>query len=59
MAFAVDPQLGQLSTPNGRLTFLATVGVTDDELAAMKATSTASVLETLSQASPTFVIGVR
>lgn len=44
VAFAADPELGTINTPNGSVQFLTVVGVTAEELARMKATSTALVL---------------
>ena len=43
-AFAVDPELGEIATPNGRVVFLQAVGVTADERERMLAGSTAEVL---------------
>jgi len=45
VAFTLDPLLGELDTPHGRMQFLLVVGITDDELSRMKASSTAAVLE--------------
>ena len=44
VAFALDPQLGVIATPHGKVQFLLVVGITTDELERMKATSTANVL---------------
>jgi hypothetical protein len=55
LAFATDPALGAIETPNGSLTFLAIVGITPDELAQMKATTTASVLDGLRRSNPLLV----
>jgi hypothetical protein len=52
VAFAVDPQLGGIDTPNGRVEFLVVVGISADELARMKASSTAEVLEELANENP-------
>ena len=43
-AFAVDPVLGEIDTPNGRVVFLQAVGVTAAEKDRMVAGSTAEVL---------------
>ena len=45
VAFTLDPLLGAIDTPNGRTEFLLVVGITQDELNRMKASSTAEVLE--------------
>ncbi|HEX3508198.1 MAG TPA: suppressor of fused domain protein [Candidatus Dormibacteraeota bacterium] len=47
VAFTIDPELGAIDTPNGRLEFLLVVGITTEELESMKATSTAAVLNEL------------
>lgn len=36
LAFALDPQLGSISTPNGSLDFVQVVGTTGEELASIK-----------------------
>jgi hypothetical protein len=48
LAFAEDPQLPRIDSPLGRALFLTVVGITADELARMKVTSTDQVLATLS-----------
>lgn len=45
LAFMEDPELPAVHTPNGRVEFLQMVGITEDELEAMKTWSTLSVLE--------------
>ena len=55
LAFITDPLLGAIDTPNGTVEFLTVVGITADELARMKATSTAAVLEELATANPLLV----
>lgn len=55
LAFAQDPELESISTPNGTVEFLEVVGITDGELAQMKATSTAAVLEPLALQNPHLV----
>jgi suppressor of fused-like protein len=47
LAVAMDPELPILHTPNGQMAFHQLVGITADQLAEMKQTSTASVLEKL------------
>jgi hypothetical protein len=47
LAVAMDPELPILHTPNGQTAFHQLVGITADQLAEMKQTSTASVLEKL------------
>ena len=36
LAFALDPQLGSITTPNGSLDFVQVVGITGEELASIK-----------------------
>jgi Suppressor of fused protein (SUFU) len=51
-----DPQLPDpISSPNGSFTLLQIVGITAQELAHMKATSTSAVLNELSTANPLLV----
>jgi hypothetical protein len=45
VAFTLDPLLGAIDTPHGRMEFLLVVGITDEELSQMKASSTATGLE--------------
>lgn len=52
LAFAHDPLLPTISTPNGSVDFLTVVGITSEELADMKSTSTAAVLDRLREADP-------
>ena len=47
LAFTEDPQLPRIASALGRAIFLTVVGITSDELALMKATSTEQVLATL------------
>lgn len=47
VAFTLDPQLGAMTTPHGKVDFLLVVGITTEELERMKATSTANVLQEL------------
>lgn len=39
VAFALDPELGTISTPNGKVSFLQMVGITSAELERLKANS--------------------
>lgn len=55
IAFAADPQLPTIDTPFGFARFLTLVGVTADELARMKATTTEQVLTELASHSPWLV----
>ncbi|MNI16808.1 Suppressor of fused protein (SUFU) [compost metagenome] len=45
LAFLPDPELDTLHTPNGRVEFLQMVGITEDELEAMKTWNTRGLLE--------------
>lgn len=47
LAFTNDPVFETIDTPLGLVEFVAVVGITADELATMKATSTAQVLDEL------------
>lgn len=51
-ALTLDPQLGQIETPNGKVMFLQIVGVTAQEKADMLASSTADVLTGLAEHNP-------
>jgi hypothetical protein len=55
LAFAEDLQLPHIDSPFGSARFLTVVGITADELAQMKATSTHQVLDTLAAGSPTLI----
>jgi hypothetical protein len=50
VAFTLDPELGAIATPHGKVEFLLVVGITTEELERMKATSTAAVLAELDPA---------
>ncbi len=52
IAFATDSELDPIDTANGRVNFLQVVGITQEELAAMKETSTAAVLDGLRTLDP-------
>lgn len=58
IAFTEDPQLGTIETPHGKVQFLQVVGITDDQLARMKASSTAEVLTELAASSPLLVTDI-
>lgn len=55
VALAPDPELAEVRTPNGRVSFLAAVGVTAAELELMRSTSTGEVLDGLRRTSPLLV----
>lgn len=55
LAFTADPQLPAIATPNGRVFFLQLVGVTADELAQMKQSSTTEILRELSAGNPLLI----
>src|SRR5215468_9383855 len=52
IAFAADPQLGRISTPNGSLEFLQVVGLTVDELEAIQTWNTKPFLDLLAKSNP-------
>jgi hypothetical protein len=58
LAFVVDPQLGTVGTPNGRLAFYQAVGVTAAEKARMVETSTQQVLDEFAIGNPLLVTDV-
>ena len=51
-AVCIDPELGEIDTPNGRVAFLQLVGITAGEKEEMVASSTADVLGRLADISP-------
>jgi len=53
--FASDPQLPEITTPNGRLKFVQVVGVTGDELSAAQAWDVEKFIATLSRVNPMLV----
>lgn len=55
IAFTLDPQLGQITTPNGSVEFLQVVGVTDDELEAIQHWNARSFLELAAGKNPKLV----
>ncbi|HET7831035.1 MAG TPA: suppressor of fused domain protein [Candidatus Limnocylindrales bacterium] len=52
---ARDPELGEISTPHGRLTFVQLIGITLDELAAVKAWNSAAFLGLWRERNPLLV----
>jgi Suppressor of fused protein (SUFU) len=55
VAFTQDPGLAPVATPNGSVGFRQVVGITADELALMRATSTGEVLDRLRAVDPWLV----
>ena len=55
LAFIDDPQLPALDTANGRVRLLQVVGLTDDEMAAVKRWSTTALLRLLEPAMPLWI----
>lgn len=55
LAFALDPELTGVDTPNGHVEFLTVVGITRAELDRMKRTSTDEVLDGLRAGSPNLI----
>lgn len=47
VAFALDPELGTISTPNGKVSFLQMVGITSAELERLKANPTKTEVKAL------------
>ena len=58
LAVAVDPELGEIDTPHGRLTFKQLVGITDAEWEDMQRTSTEHVLRRLRVDNPLLLTDV-
>jgi Suppressor of fused protein (SUFU) len=58
LAVTPDPQLPEINTPNGRVSFLQLVGVTPAEYADMVASSTADVLGRLAVGNPLLITDV-
>lgn len=52
ITFALDPELGQIVTPNGRVKFLQIVGLTEDELEAIQYWNAARFAELLAERNP-------
>ena len=55
VAFADDPQLGATASPHGRIGFLTVVGITQQEYAAMRRSTTMTVLDRIRAANPLLV----
>jgi hypothetical protein len=55
LAVLTDPELGEISTPNGKVSFLQFVGVTAQENEQMVASSTAAVLNELARGNPLLI----
>jgi hypothetical protein len=55
IAFVDDPELAPIQTPNGRMHFLQIVGLTKDELQAVKRWNTRGVLELLRESCPLWI----
>jgi hypothetical protein len=55
LAVAADPQLAGIQTPNGSVAFLTLVGITANELAQMKISTTAEVLDEYAVRSPLLI----
>ncbi|MGC3862300.1 suppressor of fused domain protein [Micromonospora chersina] len=54
-AFTVDPELGTIDTPNGKVVFYQAVGVTAEEKSRMQQTSTREVLDQMAGSSPLLI----
>jgi len=55
VAFDDDPQLAAIDTPHGRLEFLTVFGITQHEYAAMRRSTTMTVLDRIRPANPLLV----
>ncbi|KOY81511.1 suppressor of fused domain protein [Lysinibacillus macroides] len=55
LAFTDDPELAKMHTPNGKVTFIQMVGITEDELEAMQAWQTLGVLQAGIEQLPSYV----
>ncbi len=55
VAFTTDPEVDGFDGPLGRVELLTVVGITDDELGRMQASSTRAVLDELRETSPLLV----
>jgi suppressor of fused len=58
VGFVLDPELGEIATPSGRVEFLQVTGLTEDEYAAGQEWNTLSLLGTLEPRMPLFVTDV-
>lgn len=59
IAFWLDPQLGEIDTPNGQVKFLQVVGLCLDELDTIKDWNTARLLDILAEDNPLLVTDLR
>lgn len=57
-AFVLDPELGEIATPHGRVRFLQVIGLASDEYAAAERSGAASLLRVLGPLLPLFVTDV-
>jgi suppressor of fused len=55
VVFALDPELGRVATPHGRVSFLQMVGITLDEASAIRAWNAKGVLDLLAEGNPQLV----
>lgn len=55
LAFGLDPELRTIDTPHGSVAFLQLVGITADEVTAMKATTTGDVLSRIATTNPLLI----
>jgi hypothetical protein len=55
LVFAEDPQLGQIDTPHGKMTFLQLVGIRAEELATAQGGDSTVLLQALRRADPMMV----
>src|SRR5215469_6617677 len=56
LVFATDPQLGEISTPNGRVKFLSAIGITSDEHAFAAAQGPEKLLARLRSQNPLGIV---
>jgi hypothetical protein len=56
LAFAVDPELGELDTPHGKVTMLQIAALTEDEYAAAQGGAAAEVLAEVGQEVPLHIV---
>jgi hypothetical protein len=59
VAFTLDPQLGKIQTPHGRLKFLQIVGLTGDELSAKNAWNSQKLLELMAESNPLLITDLK
>ena len=56
LAFQIDPELGEMDTPNGHMVFLQAVGITADELEAVMCWNTGKFLAELEKTCPMGIV---